>query len=251
MSEYPKRIEVLGAPLDPFTMEQTIDRACDLIEEGSFAHLIGINADKLLQMKDDAAMDAIVRKCEIINADGASMVMAARRLGKPVPERVAGIDLMMKLCAVATERGYRVYLLGAKRAVVEKTKSELMALYSGISIVGIHDGYFSEEDYFAIANTLKDTNPQITFIGITSPKKEHLVEYFRKEGLPGVYVGVGGSFDVVSGNVKRAPEWVQDIKMEWLYRMMQEPKRLARRYAVGNIRFMRLLRESLKNQSGE
>lgn len=117
----PGRIEILGAPVDPWTMEQTVEATDALIKEGRFAHLIGVNADKLLQMRDDPEMDACVRRCEIVNADGASMVMAARKLGVDLPGRVAGIDLMWELCGLAEREGHRVYLLGAKAEVVAKT----------------------------------------------------------------------------------------------------------------------------------
>lgn len=116
----PGRIEILGAPVDPWTMEQTVEATDALIKEGRFAHLIGVNADKLLQMRDDPEMDACVRRCEIVNADGASMVMAARKLGVDLPGRVAGIDLMWELCGLAEREGHRVYLLGAKAEVVAK-----------------------------------------------------------------------------------------------------------------------------------
>ena len=116
---YPARIEIMGAPLDPYTMEQTVSRTKDFVETGVFAHLAGVNADKLLQMRSDQTMDRMIRQCEIVNADGASMVMAARRLGIDIPERVAGIDLMHELCRLSQSEGYRIFLLGATRDTVE------------------------------------------------------------------------------------------------------------------------------------
>lgn len=126
---FPKRVEVLGAPVDPWTMKQTVEATDALIKEGGFAHLIGVNADKLLQMRDDPEMDACVRRCEIVNADGASIVMAAKKLGVNLPGRVAGIDLMWELCGLAEREGHRVYLLGAKAEVVAKTAEVLTERY--------------------------------------------------------------------------------------------------------------------------
>lgn len=249
-STFPERVTVMGAPVDPWTMEQTVVRTKELVDSGAFAHLIGVNADKLLQMRDDPEMDAIVRRCEIVNADGASMVMAARRLGAPVPERVAGIDLMGELCALAAREGYRVFLLGAKREVVERTCDVLQGEHPGLDIVGVRDGYFGEEKFDAVAEEVRTSGAQITFVGITSPKKERLIERFRELGLKGAYVGVGGSFDVVSGSIPRAPMWMQRAHLEWLFRMMQEPGRLAKRYIVGNARFMALLRKEEKRMKG-
>lgn len=249
-SSLPKRVTVMGAPVDPWTMAQTVERTKELIDFGAFAHLIGVNADKLLQMRDDPEMDAIVRRCEVVNADGASMVMAAQRLGAPVPERVAGIDLMGELCSLAEREGYRVFLLGAKHEVVERTRDVLLGEYPGLRIAGIRDGYFGEEGFDEVAEEVRASGAQITFVGITSPKKERLIERFRELGLKGAYVGVGGSFDVVSGAIPRAPMWMQRAHLEWLFRMMQEPGRLAKRYIVGNARFMALLRKEEKRMKG-
>lgn len=249
-SSLPKRVTVMGVPVDPWTMAQTVERTKELIDSGAFAHLIGVNADKLLQMRDDSEMDAIVRRCEVVNADGASMVMAAQRLGEPVPERVAGIDLMGELCSLAEREGYRVFLLGAKREVVERTRDVLIGEHPRIEIAGIRDGYFGEEEFDAVAEDVRESGAQIIFVGITSPKKERLIERFRDLGLKGAYVGVGGSFDVVSGAIPRAPMWMQRAHLEWLFRMMQEPGRLTKRYVVGNARFMALLRKEEKRLKG-
>lgn len=188
----PSRIDLMGVPVDPWTMRQTVERAKEIVDSLSFGHLIGVNADKLLQMRDDPWMEACVRRCEIVNADGASMVMAARKLKKPVPERVAGIDLMQELCVLAELESYRVYLLGAKRDVVERTREVLLEKHPNLVIVGAHDGYFGEGDFDTVAEEVRTSGAQIVFVGITSPKKEHLIERFRELGLLGIYVGVGG-----------------------------------------------------------
>lgn len=242
----PDRVEVMGVPVDPWTMEQTVEATDSLIKDGCFVHLIGVNADKLLQMRDDPEMDACVRRCEIVNADGASMVMAAKKLDVDLPGRVAGIDLMWELCRLAAREGYRVYLLGAKAEVVAKTAEVLAERYPSMAIAGYRDGYFGDGEFDAVVAEVEQTEPDIVFVGITSPKKERLIERFRELGARGAFVGVGGSFDVVSGNIPRAPMWMQRANLEWLFRMMQEPKRLAKRYVVGNTRFYLLLRKEAK-----
>ena len=238
----PGRIDVMNTPIDPWNMAQTVEATDKLVSAGSFAHLMGVNADKLLQMRDDPWMDSCVRGCEIVNADGASMVMAAERLGNPLPCRVAGIDLMRELCDLAERRGYPVYLLGAKPEVVSKTAEVLGSEFPGMKLAGIHDGYFSESEWDAVAENVRETGSVITFVGITSPKKELLIEHFRELGLTGAFVGVGGSFDVVSGNIPRAPMWMQKMNLEWAFRMAQEPGRLVKRYLIGNTRFLKMLR---------
>lgn len=248
---YPSRIQILGVPVDPYTMEQTVARTEQLLKERSFAHLIGVNADKVLQAHDDPGMRMTLEGCELLNADGASMLLAARWLRQPIPERVAGIDLMSELCALAVRLDRSVYLLGAKPQVVVETRASLERQFPGLEIAGVHDGYFKESEYRDIAGTLRESGAAIVFVGITSPKKEILIETFRESGLEAVCVGVGGSFDVISGNIRRAPRWVQQIQCEWLFRMLQEPRRLFTRYMVGNTRFLMLLiREVFRSRKG-
>lgn len=244
----PDRVEVMGAPVEPWSMEQTVEATDALIQNGLFAHLIGVNADKLLQMKDDPEMDACVRRCEVVNADGASMVMAAERLGVSLPGRVAGVDLMQELCRMAAERGHTVYLLGAKSEVVHQTVRVLGEGYPGLKIAGCRDGYFKDDEFDSVVVEVEAVRPDIVFVGITSPKKERLIERFRALGATGVFVGVGGSFDVISGNIPRAPMWMQRANLEWFFRMMQEPGRLLKRYVVGNTRFWLLLQKEVRNK---
>lgn len=236
----------MGAPVDPWTMAQTVDAIDALVKGRCFAHAIGVNADKLLQMRDDPEMDAWVRRCEVVNADGASMVIAAHKLGTDLPERVAGIDLMWELCSLAEREGYRVYLLGAKAEVVKKAIDVLVDKYPGMTICGYRDGYFGNDEFDSVVAGVGGTEPDIVFVGITSPKKERLIERFRELGAKGVFVGVGGSFDVVSGNIPRAPLWMRRANLEWLFRMTREPGRLVKRYLVGNTRFFLLLRKEIK-----
>lgn len=231
----------MGSPIDPFTMAETVKKAEDYVLARDFAHLIGVNAAKLLQMRDDADMDAIVQNCELVNADGASMVIAARLLGFDIPERVAGVDLMYELCSLSEQKGYSIYLLGAKQPTVEKAVSKLKESYPKLKIGGFRNGYFDKSMFDEVAKEISASRAEVVFVGITSPKKELLIERFRSLGMVGVFVGVGGSFDVVSGDISRAPRWMQSAKLEWAFRMMKEPKRLAKRYIVGNARFLTLL----------
>ena len=244
----PARVSVMGAPIDPWTMEQTVDAVDWFVRRGTFAHAIGVNADKLLQMRDDPMMDSTVRRCEIVNADGASMVMAAERFDVEVPERVAGIDLIAELCSLAECKGYSVYLLGAVDSVVRKAAEVVRERYPGIVVAGCRDGYFGEDEFDSVVEETLAKAPQIVFVGITSPKKEKLIERFREKGAEAVFVGVGGSFDVISGKIPRAPLWMQRANLEWLFRMAHEPKRLVKRYMVGNARFYEVLRSELREK---
>lgn len=233
-----ERINILNTTIDVLTMKETIDLVEKYITTKTPLHLMGVNADKINEVNANKLMSEIVNKCGVINADGASVVLASKYLKKPLPERVAGIDLMMNLVELADQKSYKIFLLGAKEEVVKKTKEKLIQKYSKLNIVGIRNGYFKEADWEMVSEQIEKTNPDLVFVGITSPIKEYLIEYLQNKGHKEVFMGVGGSFDVISGNIPRAPLWMQKMNLEWLFRMLHEPKRLFKRYLVGNTKFI-------------
>jgi N-acetylglucosaminyldiphosphoundecaprenol N-acetyl-beta-D-mannosaminyltransferase len=224
--------------IDALTMDETVDDVHEYIKGHKPLHLMGVNADKINMLQKNARLAGIVNSCKIINADGASVIMASRILKCFLPERVAGIDLMQRLVALAARKGYSIYLLGARQTVVEKTAENLIRQYPNLKISGSRNGYFPESEWQTVADQLKQKNPQIVFVGISSPQKEYLVEFLQQAGLNCVFMGVGGSFDVISGQIPRAPVWMRKLNLEWLFRLMQEPKRLWKRYLIGNAIFL-------------
>lgn len=233
-----RRIKILNTIIDVLNVQETINLVEQYVITKTPLHLMGVNADKINEVNQNERMKQIVNSCGIINADGASVIMASKYLKKPLPERVAGVDLMQSLVSLSENKGYSVYLLGAKQAVVEKTAEVLQKKHPKLNIVGIHNGYFKETDWPSISVELKEKNPDFVFVGITSPLKEYLIEFLQDQGHSSVFMGVGGSFDVISGNIPRAPMWVQKANLEWLFRVIQEPKRLFKRYFVGNWKFI-------------
>lgn len=233
------RVTILNTVIDVLNVKETIDLVEKYVQTKTPLHLMGVNADKINEVNSNELMKHIVNRCGIINADGASVILASKYLGKPLPERVAGVDLMQSLVALSEKKGYSVYLLGAKQSVVEQTAEVLKNRHPKLNIVGIHNGYFKEPDWPSISEELKEKNPDFVFVGITSPLKEYLIEYLQNQGHTSVFMGVGGSFDVISGNIPRAPLWMQKANLEWLFRVMQEPKRLFKRYFVGNWVFIK------------
>ena len=236
-----KRIIICGTQIDVLNEAETIELVEKYIITKTPLHLMGVNADKINEVNKNALMKKIVNSCGVINADGASVILASKYLKKKLPERVAGIDLMQKLVSLASEKKYGVYLLGAKKEVVKETTEVLRHRYPNIDIKGFRDGYFKREDWKKISDEIKKKKPDIVFVGITSPNKEYLIEYLQNDGNNAVFMGVGGSFDVLSGNIKRAPVWMQKANLEWLFRVLQEPKRLFKRYFVGNWIFIRAI----------
>lgn len=239
-----ERVNFMGIDIDPWTMSETVSQVENYIDNKKPLHLMGVNADKINQCFDDVEMKAIVNSCGITNADGASVVLAAKYLGIDIPERVAGIDLMQELLKKSEEKGYTVYFLGAKEEVLQKMIENFKTDYPNLKVVGSRNGYFQKEELGTIGQDITNTGAQIVFVGITSPNKEYFIEHFLKEGVNSVFMGVGGSFDVLSGTISRAPMWMQNANLEWLYRVYKEPRRLFKRYFVGNVTFIkRVLKE--------
>lgn len=243
-----KFVSILGVKVHPLTISETLTEVEQYIIDRKPLHLMGVNADKINLCQTDDKLKQIVNGCDIINADGASVVLAAKFLGVSIPERVAGIDLMQDLLTMCENKGYPVYFLGAKSEVLNKMLEVFASEYPHLKVVGARDGYFSDDALGEIEDEIRKLEPAIVFVGITSPKKEYIVDQFLKNGLNSVFMGVGGSFDVLSGTISRAPEWMQRNNLEWLFRVSKEPRRLFKRYFVGNLTFIqRIIKEKVQN----
>jgi len=241
------RITIFNTPIDAITMQETLSLIDKAITERKPIHHVVVNVAKLVNMQKDQALFDSVVNCDIINADGQPVVWAAKILGKKLPERVAGVDLMQNLVMLAAEKKYRVFFFGAKEEVVKKVADKYSAQYSSEIIAGYRNGYFKAEDEPLIAKQIADSRADILFVAISSPKKEIFLNRYKDLIDMPFIMGVGGSFDVVSGLVKRAPVWMQNCGLEWLYRLCQEPRRMWKRYLVTNTIFIwMLLKERFK-----
>jgi len=241
------RISICNIPVDALTMQQTIDLIDKAIREKRSIHHVVINAAKVVSaQKDNVLKDSIIN-CDIINADGQAIIWASRLLNKNLPERVAGIDLMEKLVKLAAEKKYRIFFLGAKEEVVKSVVNIYTNKYGKDIIAGYRNGYFKKEEEPIIAKQISDSNANILFVAMSSPKKEIFLNTYKHLIQTSFIMGVGGSFDVIAGVVKRAPLWMQRWGMEWFYRVMQEPGRMWKRYLFGNSAFIYLvIKEKIK-----
>lgn len=228
-------------------MTQALARVHDAIRGGRRLHIGVVNAAKIVNMRSDPELCAAVVESDVIYADGMSVVWASRVLGRPLPERVAGIDLMTGILEQGDREGYRVYCLGATREVLDEVCEVFRRRYPGVVIAGSEHGYFGADDERAVAERIRDARADVLFVAITSPKKERFMARWAEVMDVPVVHGVGGSFDVVAGVVQRAPAAWQRLGLEWLYRVKQEPRRLWKRYLVTNSIFLKLvLSEKLK-----
>jgi N-acetylglucosaminyldiphosphoundecaprenol N-acetyl-beta-D-mannosaminyltransferase len=233
--------DVLGVHVDALTLEEVLDRVHEVIAERGRLQIGVINAAKLVNMRHDATLCEDVLSSDLILADGLSVVWASRLLGRALPERVAGIDLMLGMLRRGNEHGYRIYCLGATEEVLTATIRRIRSDYPRLEIAGHHHGYFTPEEEPAIAHAIAEAQPDILLVGMTSPRKEHFLARWSESLAVPVCHGVGGSFDVVAGKVERAPLGWQRLGLEWLYRVKQEPRRLWRRYLVTNTAFCALV----------
>lgn len=200
--------------------------------------LIGVvNAAKLVNMHRDAALGDAVATSDMVLADGIAVVWAAKILHRPLPERVAGIDLMHGMLHRGNDRGYRVFCLGARQDALEKAVVSIQNSYPGVTIAGMRNGYFDPEQEAEIVAEINASSPDILFVAMSPPKKEFFMAKWADELEVPICHGVGGAFDVLAGLVRRAPESWQRLGLEWLYRVKQEPRRMWRRYLVTNILF--------------
>lgn len=240
------RAELLGCPVDRLDMGQTVRRCLEQVEQRRYGQHLCINAAKLVAMHEDPSLMAVARDCSLVSADGQSVVWASRLLGLGLPERVAGIDLMGELFAAAERDGHSVYVLGAQAEALRTAMARLRERHPRLAVAGSRDGFFSTAEEAEVAAGVRASGADMLFVAMSSPRKERfLAEHGEAMGVPFV-MGVGGSIDVLAGHTRRAPRAWQKTGMEWLYRLLQEPRRLAPRYARTNLRFLGLVaREAL------
>lgn len=234
-----KKTKIFGIPISCLSMRDTIKFVENAIKEKKHIHHSVVNAGKIVMMQNDNKLKKSVIEADIINADGQAVVWAANLLGHNIPERVAGIDLMEKLIEMSCMNNYKCYFLGSRENVVQKLVSIYKKKYSEKIIAGYRNGYFVEEEEESIAKKISESGANILFVAITSPKKEIFLNNYKSQ-LKNInlIMGVGGSFDVITGKISRAPLWMQNIGMEWFFRFVQEPRRMWKRYLVGNSKFI-------------
>ena len=228
----------MGLDFDLASMDAAVDRCLAWCEGPRASHtVITANAAVLCMMKNDVALADACRAGDLVLADGMSVVWALQAAGEPVPERVAGVDLMQRLLEAGARRGLRVYFLGARREVVEKLARDCAERWPGLVVAGFRDGYFGPADHEAVVEQVRAARPDVLFVGMPTPFKETWCQKHRDRLDVPVIMGVGGSFDVLAGHVRRAPVALQRVGMEWSWRLLMEPRKMWRRYLQTNTAF--------------
>ncbi len=233
-----KRITIMNSPVDVLTMKETLHLIDDSIRDKKPIQHIVVNAAKLVHMQTDNELYKSVVASDIINADGMAVVWASELLGNPLPERVSGVDLMQELVILAAEKQYKIFFFGGKEEVVSEVVRKYTSIFGEEIIAGYRNGYFNKDQEGDIADQIAESNADILFVAISSPTKEIFLNTYKEQLKVPFIMGVGGSFDVVAGKVKRAPVWMQNSGLEWFYRFLQEPGRMWKRYLTTNSLFL-------------
>ena len=220
------RIDVLGVSFDDLTMDEAVEIALGFMQERRACYACTPNPEIVMAAKGDAALRAALSKAELVLADGVGITKAAAMLGTPLKSRVPGIDFASNVISRLAERGGSVSLLGAKPLVAEAAAEKLTQTYAGIVIAGTNDGYFTDDA--PVIEKINAASPDFLMVCLGSPKQELWMSANAGRLSCGLMAGLGGSLDVLAGNVQRAPETWRRLGLEWLYRVIKEPKRLGR-----------------------
>lgn len=238
--------ELFGLAFARAGMAAMVERCLAWCEAPRASHIVvTANASHLCMMRRDAELRHACQAADVAVADGMSVVWALRLLGRPVTERVAGIDLMTQLFAAGDARQLSVYFLGAKPEVVQRVVERCRQQYPGLVIAGARDGYFTPAEHDAIVDDIRARAPHFLFVGMPTPFKDVFCQRHRERLQVPVIIGVGGSFDVLAGVVTRAPVAVQSIGLEWAWRLVMEPRKLWKRYLTTNTEFIWLVMREL------
>lgn len=220
------RTDVLGVGFDNVTKAEAVERALELIDASEGRYVVTPNPEIVMLAKENPALKEALAGADIVLPDGAGIVKGAAILGRPMKEKVPGIDFACGVMARLAERGGSVYLFGAKPGVAEAAAETLRTKFPGLVISGTSDGYFSDDG--PIIEKIKDAAPDFLLVCLGAPKQELWMAKMSGKLLVGLMVGLGGSLDVFAGTVKRAPEAWQKLDLEWLYRLLKEPRRIGR-----------------------
>jgi N-acetylglucosaminyldiphosphoundecaprenol N-acetyl-beta-D-mannosaminyltransferase len=243
------RVEVMGCHIDNLSMQETLQKIEGFIQARTPHQHVVVNVDKLVKAYRQPQLRAVINRCDLVNADGMPVVWASRLLGRPLKERVTGIDLFEALMRRAAVKGWRVFLLGAREEVVHGVKTLYEGRLPALQVVGYRNGYWSAEEESQIVADIAVTRPDLLFVAISSPIKEQFLDRYQAQMKIPFAMGVGGTFDVAVGRVKRAPLWMQHSGLEWFYRFAQEPVRLFRRYFIDGMAFFWLFVRAYLNRS--
>ena len=230
------RMKFMNTEVDNLTMEEALQEINKLITQNKNAYVVTPNVDHIVQLERGGELCEVYKNADLILTDGKPLIWISKWYGTPIKEKISGSDLFPQLCVLAAEKGCRMYFLGAAEGVAAKAAENLMKRFPGLQVVGTYSPLFGfekdEAEMEKIKKQIKDVKPHILIVGLGCPKQELFILHHKDElGVP-LSLGLGASLDFEAGNIKRAPKWMADNGLEWLFRITQDPKRMAKRYLV-------------------
>ncbi len=244
-----RRVNVAGVYVDNLSEDETLARIDELIAGGGSHYMTVVNAAKVVAARRDSELRDRLAKASLVTADGMSVVWASRLVGDPLKQRVTGIDLFERLIGYAAGRGLSVYFFGAQERSVRGVVKYFTERFPDLRVAGHRNGYFDESEEPEIAQQIKRSKADLLFVALGSPRQEDWISRHLKSTGARFALGVGGSFDHLSGVQRRAPAWMQRAGLEWLHRFAREPRRLWRRYLIGNTVFIWLVAKQLLSRN--
>lgn len=239
------RVKLFGYEIDTYTFDEALEKALELAKSDRVSQVVTINPEMFDCAKSDEDFSQILKTSEMVIPDGVGVKIGLKLMGENV-ERVAGIDFARKMISISAENSMPIALIGAKNEVVNKAAENLKAEENGLNIVYIQDGYFEDDE--TVLNELKKASPRLILVALGSPKQEKFIARAKQILGCGLCIGVGGSFDVWSGMVERAPEIYQKLGIEWLYRTIKQPERFKRIFPTLPMFILRVIKEKYSNK---
>lgn len=241
------RLKFMNTEIDNLTMQETLQAIEKLIKEDKAAYVVTPNVDHIVQLETNKELQDVYKNASLILTDGKPLLWIAKWYGTPIKEKISGSDLFPLLCEMAAKKGYTMFFLGAAEGVAAKAAENLIRRYEELQVVGTYSPPYGFENNLEemnkIKNMIRKVNPHILVVGLGCPKQEKFMYHHCKElGVP-ISLGLGASFDFEAGNIKRAPKWMANHGLEWLFRITQDPKRMVKRYLVDDVKIIGLIRK--------
>lgn len=241
------RMRLMNTEIDNLTMDETLDAIDSLIKEDNCSYVVTPNVDHIVQLEKDEELKRVYENASLILTDGKPLIWISNWYKTPIKEKISGSDLFPRVCELAAKKGYTMYLLGAAEGVADKAAKNLMDKYKGLNIVGTYSPPFGFEkdkvELKKIERQIQEVHPDILIVGLGCPKQEKYMYHHCKELDVPISFGLGASIDFEAGNIKRAPRWMSEHGLEWLYRITQDSKRLAKRYLVDDMKIISIARK--------
>ena len=238
------RIKFLNTNVDNLTMKEAVEKIDELIQRNIPSYVVTPNVDHIVKLEKDEELRKIYDKADLVLTDGMPLIWISKLKSNPIKEKVSGSDLFPRVCELAAHKGYKIFLLGAAEGVAKKAAENLKIIYPKLKICGTYSPSYgfekNDDEIDYIISIINKAKPDILAVGLGAPKQEKFIYKYKYRLNVPVSLAIGASIDFEAGNVERAPKWMQKCGLEWLYRLLKEPKRMFRRYLVDDIKIVKI-----------